>query len=373
MDTDFVIVGAGIAGASAGFALAGKGRVTLLERESQPGYHSTGRSAALFSGTYGNAVMRTLAKASRPFLDAPPPGFANHPLLTPRATMLIGRADQRAALDAALEEGRAIMPEVRALTADAAREQCPALDPDYVAGAVLEPSSMDMDVHAIHHGYLRGVRAAGGALVTDAEVTGLARSGDRWTVETSAGTWRAPVVLNAAGAWADAVAELAGLRPIGLVPKRRTAITFDPPPDVAIDRWAAVIDVDEQFYFKPDAGKLLGSPADETPVPPQDIQPEEIDVAIAVDRIERAAQFKVGRIDHRWAGLRSFVADKSIVIGEAPDGPGFVWVAGQGGYGIMTSPAAGRIAAAAALGDAFPADVEVLGVKAADVAPARLT
>lgn len=372
MDCDFLIVGAGIAGASAGYALGTRGRVVILERESQPGYHSTGRSAALYTGTYGNFVMRTLAKASRTLLDAPPEGFADHPLMTPRATMLIGRADQEAALEAALEEGRAIVPEVHLLPADAAREYCPALDPDYIAGAVLDPTSMDMDVHAIHHGFLRGVRAAGGRIVTDAEVVGLQRTGEGWTVETRAGTWRAPVVINAAGAWADTLAELAGVAPIGLVPKRRTAMTFDPPPEQPIEGWAAVIDVDEQFYFKPDAGKLLGSPADETPVPPQDVQPEELDIALAVDRIETAARFSVGRIDHRWAGLRSFVDDRSIVIGEAAGAPGFVWLAAQGGYGIMTSPAAGRIAAAAALGEPFPTDVEDLGVSAADVGPGRL-
>ncbi len=373
MDCDFLIIGAGIAGASAGYALAPRGRVVILERESQPGYHSTGRSAALFTGTYGNLVMRTLAKASRPFLDHPLEGFTDHPLMTPRATMLIGRADQEAALDTALEEGRAIVPEVHRLSAEAARALCPALDPDYVAGAVLDPTSMDMDVHAIHQGFLRGTRAAGGRIVTDAEVTGLQRDGEGWTVETRAGTWRAPVVINAAGAWADVVAGMAGVPPIGLVPKRRTAMTFDPPADLAIDAWAAIIDVDEEFYFKPDAGKLLGSPADETPVPPQDIQPEELDIAVAVDRIERSARLKVGRIDHSWAGLRSFVGDKSIVIGEAAGAPGFIWLAAQGGYGIMTSPAAGRIAASVALGEPFPKDVEDLGVTASDIGPGRLT
>lgn len=372
MDCDFLIVGAGIAGASAGYALAPKGRVVILERENQPGYHSTGRSAALYTGTYGNRVMRTLAKASRAFLDAPPDGFTDHPLMTPRPTMLIGRPDQQAALETALAEGRAIVPEVHMLSAEAARAQCPALDPDYVGGAVLDPTSMDMDVHAIHQGFLRGVRAAGGKIVTDAEVTGLQRDGEGWTVETRAGTWRAPVVINAAGAWADTLAGMAGVRSIGLVPKRRTAMTFDPPAGQSIEDWAAVIDVDEEFYFKPDAGKLLGSPADETPVPPQDIQPEEFDIAVAVDRIERSARLKVGRIDHSWAGLRSFVEDKSIVIGEAEGAPGFIWLAAQGGYGIMTSPAAGRIAASIALGEAFPKDVEDLGVTAADVAPARL-
>ncbi len=368
----FAIVGAGIAGASAGYHLARSGPTLLLERESQPGYHSTGRSAALYTETYGNRVIRALAIASRPFFEAPPRGFGEHPLLTPRGTMVIARADQGQKLAEALAESRAIRPEVHGVDAARAAALCPALRPGYVAGAFYEEDARDMDVHAIHQGYLRGFRAAGGRLLCDAEVLSLARAGNGWTIETRSGTYTADVVVNAAGAWADVLARMAGARPVGLVPKRRTAVTIEPPAETDFRRWPAVIDVDEQFYWKPDAGQLLLSPADETPTEPQDAQPEELDVALCVDRVERATTLSIGRVARKWAGLRSFVKDKTPVAGFAPDAPGFFWLAGQGGYGIMTSPALGRIAAALAEGGALPADIAAHGVTAADLAPARL-
>jgi D-arginine dehydrogenase len=367
----FAIVGAGIAGASAGYQLAAAGPTLLLEREGQPGYHSTGRSAALYTETYGNRVIRALTIASRPFLETPPPGFTEHPLLTPRGTLVIARADQKAKLDAALAESRAIQPAVRGVARADALALCQALRPDYVEAAFFEGDARDMDVHAIHQGYLRGFRAAGGRLVCDAEVTALGRDGAGWRVETRAGVFTAEVVIDAAGAWADVLARLAGVKPIGLVPKRRTAMTIEQPGG-DFRRWPAVIDVDEQFYWKPDAGQLLLSPADETPIEPQDVQPDELDVAICVDRVERASTLAIKRIARKWAGLRSFVKDKTLVAGFAPEAPGFFWLAGQGGYGIMTSPAMGRIAAALAQGKPMPADIAARGITAADLAPARL-
>ena len=368
----FVIVGAGIAGASAAYNLASVGPTLLIERESQPGYHSTGRSAALYTETYGNAVIRALTIASRPFFEVPPNGFAEHPLLTPRGTIFIARADQRETLAEALTEARAIQPAVYGIDRDRTLALCPALKADYVDGAMYEEDARDMDVHAIHQGFLRGFRAAGGKLVCDAEVSKLARDGAGWRIETRAGVFTADVVVNAAGAWADVLAAMAGAKPIGLVPKRRTAFTIDPPAGADFRKWPAVIDIDEQFYFKPDAGQLLFSPADETPVEPQDIQPEELDIAICVDRCEQAATLGIRRIARKWAGLRSFVADRTPVAGFAPDAPGFFWLAGQGGYGIMTSPAMGRIAAALIQQKAFPEDIARLGVSAADLAPSRL-
>jgi D-arginine dehydrogenase len=367
----FAIVGAGIAGASAGFHLAAAGRTLLIERESLPGYHSTGRSAALYTETYGNRIIRALTIASRPFFEAPPRGFTEHPLLTPRGTMVIARTDQRAKLAAALAESQAILPSVEGLDAARAAKLCPALRPGYVASAFYEEDARDMDVHAIHQGFLRGFRAAGGTLVCDAEVTRLARNGAGWTIETRAGAFSADVVINAAGAWADVLARMAGARPVGLVPKRRTAVTIEPPAESGFRGWPAVIDVDEQFYWKPDAGQLILSPADETPVEPQDIQPEEMDIAICVDRVEQASTLAIRRVLRKWAGLRSFVKDKTPVAGFAPEAPGFFWLAGQGGYGIMTSPAMGRVAAALAQGKALPADIAAHGVSAADLAPAR--
>ncbi len=368
---DFLIVGAGMAGASAGFALAPYGRVIVLERESQPGYHTTGRSAALFSETYGNATVRGLSSGGRGFYLDPPPGFADHPLLTPRGAMFIGRTDQTTALEAAVAEV-GDLDRLAPLDAATACRLVPVLRRDYLAGAVLEPAAMDIDVHALHQGYLRGLRAEGGELVVDAEVRAAAWDGGRWRVETGAGEFAAPVLINAAGAWCDEIARLAGVAPVGLVPKRRTIITFDPPAGVDVDGWPLVVDVDETFYFKPDAGRLLGSPADETPSPPCDAQPEELDMAHAVDRIERATEMQVGRILNRWAGLRSFVADKTPVAGFDDAALGFFWLAGQGGYGIQTAPGLGRTVDALARGKPIPADLGDLGVEARNLAPHRL-
>src|SRR3954447_7247116 len=228
---DFLIIGGGIAGASAACELAANGRVTLLERESQPGYHSTGRSAALYSETYGNPTARALTLGSRPFYDAATAsGFSEHPVLTPRGVLLISRDDQRASLDRSFQTGSVLTPTVRMLDDAEALKLAPMLRPDYVAGAVWEPDAMDMDVHAIHHGYLKGLRARGGQLVTGAEVLTLTRRDGLWHAETREGNWSAPWIVNAAGAWADAVAALAGVALLGLVPKRRTAIAFDPTP-----------------------------------------------------------------------------------------------------------------------------------------------
>lgn len=379
---DFLIVGGGMAGASAAYELAAHGSVAVLERESQPGYHSTGRSAALYTQTYGHPVVRALTVASWDFYTNPPEGFSEHPLLTPRGVLLIGRADQTAALDRDFAEGRRLTPSVERLDRAQALARAPFLKADYVDGAVWEPEAMDMDVHAIHTGYLRGLKARGGRLVTDAGVEALERRDGLWVATTPAGIFAAPVLVNAAGAWADVLAGMAGVRPIGLVPKRRTAITFDPVfPDsgfpgsadgAGIAGWPMVIDVDEQFYMKPESGRLMLSPADETPVEPCDVQPEELDIAIAIDRMEQAVRFSVRRIAHKWAGLRSFVADKVMVAGYDESADGFFWLAGQGGYGIQTAPAMGRTAAALATGGGLPAEVANLGVRAEDLAPARL-
>jgi D-arginine dehydrogenase len=246
------------------------------------------------------------------------------------------------------------------------------LKPDYLAGGVLEPAANDLDVHEIHRGFLRGAVRAGASLVCNAEVLDLSRHGPAWRVRTKSDEFSGNFVINAAGAWGDAIAVLAGAHPIGLAPKRRTAILFDPAPPEDVDGWPIIIDADEQFYFKPDAGRLLGSPADETASPPCDAQPEEIDVALAVDRIEQAATFRVERLVRKWAGLRNFVADKSPVVGLDAELPGFFWLVGQGGYGIQTSPALGRVAAALIGGGEMPEDLQSLGVRADNLSPARL-
>jgi D-arginine dehydrogenase len=369
---DFLVIGAGIAGASVGFFLAPHASVVLLERESQPGYHSTGRSAALFLESYGTPQVRALTRASRAFLAAPPADFADHPVLSPRGCLLVAAPGQEAELEAHWQLLRAMAPHARRLSAAEARAMVPALRPDQLIGAVLEPDAMDMDVHAIHQGYLRGTRRAGGAVVCDAGVTHIQRAGDQWEVATPAGSWRAPVVINAAGAWCDAIAQLAGVAPIGLQPRRRSAFTFAPPAELDCRGWPCVISADESWYFKPDAGMLLGSPANADPVPAQDVQPEELDIALAVDRIERMTTLTVRRPLRTWAGLRSFVADGDLVGGFDPAAPGFFWLAAQGGYGIQTSPAMGQACAALARGLPLPQRIASFGLTAAMLDPRRL-
>ena len=361
---DIVVIGAGIAGASAAHFLARRFDVLLLEREDQPGYHTTGRSAALYTQAYGNAAIRALTVASKPFFDEPPEGFSEVPLLSRRGLVLFGRADQADSLESAFRDGRRFVPEVRMLDGEGVCRLIPALRPDYAAGGVFEPEASDIDVHALHRGFLRGV-----PLRRNAEVEGLARTAGGWRMALRGGeALEARIVVNAAGAWADEVAALAGAAPIGLVPKRRTAFTFE----AQTGEWPMAVDVDEEFYFKPESGRVLGSPADETPSPPCDAQPEEIDVALAADRIARATSFNIRRIERRWAGLRSFVADKTPVAGFDADVPGFFWCAGQGGYGIQTAPAMGMTVAALAAGEGLPREIHGLGLDETALGPARL-
>jgi D-arginine dehydrogenase len=369
---DFVIIGGGIAGASVGYFLAPHGRVVLLERESQPGYHSTGRSAALFLESYGTPQVRALTRASRAFLDTPPPGFAEHPVLAPRGCLLVAAPGQEQELEAHWDLLRAMTPHARRLTPAEALELVPVLRRERVIGAVLEPDAMDMDVHAIHQGYLRGLRRAGGTVACDAEVTALSRTAQGWDVVTRAGDWRTPVVINAAGAWCDVIAALAGVAPVGLQPKRRSAFTFAPPPGLDVRHWPCLISADESWYVKQDAGMLLGSPANADPVPPQDVQPEELDIALAVDRIEQMTTLQIRRPARTWAGLRSFVADGDLVGGFDPAAPGFFWLAAQGGYGIQTSPAMGEACAALARGLPLPQHIAQFGLTPAMLGPGRL-
>ncbi len=378
-DFDFAIVGAGIAGVSAAYHLAPKlpsgARLIILEREHVPAYHTTGRSAALHSETYGNASIRAITVASGRFYRQPPQGFSDHPLLTPRGALIAGRAEQEPELKKAAAEYESLVPSVRWLDPAETLRLQPLLKPEAAAGgAIFEPEADDMDVAAIHAGFLKGARAASGLLRLNAEVVALDRKDGRWTVTLRDGeSITAANLINASGAWADTIGELAGCAPVGLVPKRRTAFTFDAPQDLDLTHLPMVIDFDESFYFKPEVGQFLGSLADETPSPPCDAQPEEIDVATAVERIEAASTLTIRRIKNKWAGLRSFVADKTLVAGYDPKIEGFFWLAGQGGYGIQTAAAAGRLAAGLALGKGLPADVAELGVSEAALSPTRFT
>ncbi|MFO1163221.1 MAG: FAD-binding oxidoreductase [Reyranellaceae bacterium] len=371
---DFAVVGAGIAGVSVAYHLAPHASVVILEREHVAAYHTTGRSAALHSETYGSAEIRAITVVSGRFYRKPPVGFTDHPLLTPRGALIAGRAEQQAATQKAAAEYARLVPSVRWLEPAEALSRQPLLKPAAAAGGAIFEEAEDMDVAAIHGGFLKGARAAGAMLRLEAEVTHLERKDGRWTIRLRDGEGvSAANIVNASGAWADVLGGLAGAAPVALVPKRRTAFTFDAPHGLDLARMPMAIDFDESWYIKPEVGQFLGSPADETPSPPCDAQPEEMDIAIAVDRIETSTSLQIRRIKNKWAGLRSFVADKNLVVGYDPAVEGFFWLAGQGGYGIQTGEAAGRLAANLALGRGLPGDVAELGVTEAALSPARFT
>lgn len=370
-DVDVIVIGAGMAGASVAYFLAPHARVLVLEREVSAGMHSTGRSAALFSETYGSPQVRALTRATRPFLLAPPAGFATRPILAPRgATIISGRAhaeDVRALYEA-------IVPFTRDIELhDAARLQAavPVLRPEVAQIGLHEPGAADIDVNELHQGFLRGLRARGGQLRLDVAIHAISRIAGGWEVDDGGQGFRAPLLINAAGAWVDQVAALAGVAPLGITPKRRSAFVFDPPPGQATARWPFVTDFAETFYFKPDAGLLLGSCANADPVAPHDVQPEEYDIALGIHRIEEATSMTIHRPRRSWAGLRSFVADGDLVGGFARDAPGFFWVAAQGGYGIQTSAAMGEACAQLALGLPLPTRLVDAGLTAAMLAPRR--
>ena len=341
VSADIIVIGAGIAGVSAAAELAASARVIVLEREPQPGYHATGRSAAFFVLSYGNSAVRAVTAMSESFYRSPPQGFTDVPLLRPRPCIFFGRTDQRGALLSLQDE----VPSLQRLTVEEVRERVPIMLPDYLEGGLLDKTGGDLDVDAILQGFLRRLRDRGGELYAHREVHGISRSNGLWKVRSGNETLTAPVVVNAAGAWVDKIAPLAGLEPLGLQPKRRTAMLIDAPQGRDFSDWPLMVNVEEEFYFKPDAGALLLSPADETPSPPCDAQPEELDVALAVDRFETATGLNVSRVTHRWAGLRTFAPDKTFVVGFDPRTEGFFWLAGQGGYGVQTAPGLAKLTA----------------------------
>ena len=371
MDVDFIVIGAGMAGLSAAAELSRHARVAVIEREAQPGYHSTGRSAALFSEFYGNATIRGLTRASRSFLFDPPAGFAEPPLVAARGTLFFAATDEMDALDAlAVSLGTDSKP----LRLDAAQtlERVPVFKPGYLGGSLYEDGSVDINVATLLQGYAAMCHRQQASLHFDSPVEGIEREGAMWRVRSTKLVLRAPVVVNAAGSWGDEIARLAGVAPVGLVPKRRTAVTIDVPGGMSAHRWPAAVHAAETFYFKPDAGRLLLSPADETPSEPCDAQPDELDIAIAVDKFETASGSLVRRLHGHWAGLRSFVADKTPVVGFDDQASGFFWLVGQGGYGIQTAPAMARAASALAQGRRLPAELLDQGVSADALGPRRV-
>jgi D-arginine dehydrogenase len=343
---DIAIVGAGIAGASLAWRLAAEGRVLLLERESQPGYHSTGRSAAMFMESYGPPQARALTRASRAFYAAPPVDFGPAPVLTPRGALYVGWQGQQGLLDATQQALHSTGTTIDRLDPAATLRLVPVLRAQGLIGALHEADAMDIDVHVLHQGFLRSARRQGAVLCCDAELLSARRDAGRWSLALADGRhWHADVIVDAAGAWADLVAQRCGARAIGLQPKRRSAFTLDAPAGAGHRDWPTTASIDDSWYIKPDAGQLLGSPANADPVPPQDVQPEELDIATAISRIEADTTLRIERPRRTWAGLRSFASDGELVIGFDPHCAGFFWLAGQGGYGIQSAAGASLLAA----------------------------
>ena len=342
MKFDVIVIGAGMAGSSAAAWLAADRRVALIEAEEVAGYHTTGRSAAMWMQNYGPPDVRLLSRLSRGFFTTPPEGFTEVPLMRHRPVLFLAAADRPAELTSLLADGQGL----RQVEIAEAMALVPALRPGYAAGAAIEPDAFDMDVSAIHQGFLRQLRARGGVLALRNRAGRIERHGGVWHVRTSAGMeFRSEVLVNAAGAWGDAVAAIAGVAPIGLRPLRRTALIVDPAPFDVAD-WPMIIDAGRHWYARPEARtRLLVSPEDETPSFPHDVQPEEIDVALGIDRMQQALAIEVRRVERSWAGLRTFTPDGSLAFGWDKDVAGFFWCVGQGGYGIQTSPAAGRLVA----------------------------
>jgi D-arginine dehydrogenase len=338
--TDIAIIGAGIAGAGVAAELAGGFDVVLVEQESRPGYHSTGRSAALFFQNYGNDVIRALSRASRPlFANADPALFPN-PLLSERGVLMVAAADSLAALQSALARSEGL----RELSLDDACAMVPLLRRERLVAAAYEHDAQDIDVDALHQGFLRRAKAGGARLLTDSALVGARQRGGGWSIETKAAVIEARIIVNAAGAWADRVAEASGLAPIGIQPMRRTIAVLPPPASVDVTRWPVIDDAAERWYAKPHGGKLYVSPADEDPVEAHDAYADDMVLAEGLDRFEQALDFPLTRLEATWAGLRSFAPDRTPVTGFDPTADGFFWLAGQGGYGIQTSPALSRLA-----------------------------
>ncbi|MEM7566349.1 MAG: FAD-binding oxidoreductase, partial [Pseudomonadota bacterium] len=345
---DYLVIGGGISGAAAAFELAAHGATVLVEAEGAPGYHSTGRSAALYTRHFGGPIVRRINSASATFFTDPPEGFSDHPLLTPRGGLTIaapGEEDALAAMLARTADESGEDHGIVAITPDEAFRRAPLLRRERVGAALYEEGIQDIEVASLHQGYLRAFKARGGRLVCDRRIEHLARDSGGWQARAGDETLTARIVVNAAGAWAGHIGAMAGAADIGLVPKRRTGILLDAPPGLDVGAMPAVDYLSTDAYWKPDAGKIMASPGDATPIEPQDAQPDEYDVAVLAAWMEAETTLTVRRIAHSWAGLRSFVADEAPVLGFDGSAEGFFWLAGQGGYGIMMAPALARATA----------------------------
>jgi D-arginine dehydrogenase len=359
---DFLIIGGGIAGASIAYRLSEHGRVVILEAEPQAGYHSSGRSA------------RVLTHLSRSFFLTPPEGFAQYPLTAARPTLTVASDDCIDRLSRQHEEMREFLPQLTWMRGAAILQILPIarIAPDAMSAGILDETSFHLDGHGLLHGYLSALKRHGGQLVTQAPCEHIAYAAGRWTVRAAGRDFAAAVLVNAAGAWADMIAELAGVARIGLQPLRRTVVTIAAPPGADWSGLPFVRSIGDDYYFGPEGGGLLISPADETPTSPSDVQPDDMDVAIAIDRFERVTTHRVERPRTSWSGLRSFVADRVPVVGFEPTVPGFFWLAGQGGVGLQTSPALSAAAASLVLSGKLPAEVSAMGLRAEEIGPQRV-
>lgn len=365
---DVLIVGAGIAGASLAAALAPHRRVMMIEREDAPGYHSTGRSAAFWHESYGGVQVQPLSAASFALLDAPLPDFSDRGFLSPRAALTVGRREESAAVDAFVAEFAAQGVDVTRLSGEAVAGKVAGIRPEWTEAA-FEPACSDIDVGGLHAAYLRAAKRAGALLATRKEFVSARRLGDRWEANVGGEQIEASVIVNAAGAWADRVAAICGAKPVGIQPYRRTVMQLRlgvaTPADLPL-----IIHVGGDFYFKGvGEGRLWLSPHDETATEPCDAAPEELDVAVAIDRMQSVVDWPIATVESKWAGLRSFAPDRIPVFGADPHQKGFVWCAGQGGFGIQTSPAIGALLAAQ-LGAPLP-DGPISRVSAAPFLPSR--
>ncbi len=372
---DMIIIGAGIAGLSAAYEISKSARVLVLEQETQPGYHSTGRSAAVYAAAYGseNTVIYSLVRASWDFFKNPPDGFSEYPLYHDRGILFVSDRKHLSDLKQHYQDMKERNPDARWVDHTFINGKFPPLTDDYSEAAIYDPNVYDLDVSALQEGYLRAIRKAGSHIKTDFQVTEISKSAGLWTVSDGKEEYSAPCLVNAAGAWVDKIAHMAAARKINIHPLRRTAILVDGPDGKVPADWSMVVEFREEFFFKPDAGKLLVSPANEDLSEPCDARPEELDIAYAVHYAGEALNLAVKKVDHSWAGLRNFVEDRSPVIGFDPDAGGFFWVAGQGGFGIQTAPAAGRLVAALISGRGVPQDIQAFGLREEMVSPARHT